>query len=333
MGRQLIHEAQSSVMKPNREAFPSLPEDDAKSQATYWLTLMNSGLASEKQLSEFQDWLDSDPAHQAAWKEAEAFWNQLDRLDAALQTSGKTRPVKRRRALIAWHWAQAAMLVLGIGFWAISSPWLYADYATASGESRSIDLIDGSHLQLNTRTVLSFDTGETRRLRLYEGEVFIQVAADPAHPFVVETPTGAVRALGTAFEVRLEGKSATVTVYEHAVRVSPSQGEALDSLKEGQRTVFTDRKFAEVETVDLARASAWRRHKLIFQDCPLAQVVEEINRYRRFPLIIADPRIGALPVTGLFDTQNIDAALAMIESSLALSSLRLPGGFILLYAA
>lgn len=49
-------------------------------------------------------------------------------------------------------------------------------------------------------------------------------------------------------------------------------------------------------------------------------------------MIVADPRIGALPVSGVFDIRDTDAALAMIENSLALGCLRLPGGWMLLHA-
>lgn len=320
-------------MSPDNALFPPPPDNDPQAQATYWLTLLTSGLASEEQRRAFRIWLAAAPAHRAAWKEAEKFWHQLDRLAAIPSVAADASPRRHRRrpAGAARHWA-AAVLLLGVALWVHASPWLYADYATAAGEGRTVDLADGSQLQLNTRTALSFEHSGTRRLTLHQGEVFVRVSADPAHPFEVDTPAGTVRALGTAFEVRLADDGAVVTVYEHAVRVSPTRGEALASLEQGQRAAFSGERVAGTETVDLERSSAWRRNRLVFQDRPLAQVVEELNRYRRFPMIVADPRIGALPVSGVFDTRDTDAALAMIENSLTLGCLRLPGGWALLYA-
>src|SRR5690606_36114713 len=57
-------------------------------------------------------------------------------------------------------------------------------FATATGEQRTVELPDGSSIQLNTGTVVEVDyRRDARRLRLVEGEALFDVAEEPSRPF------------------------------------------------------------------------------------------------------------------------------------------------------
>src|SRR5204863_5888557 len=80
---------------------------------------------------------------------------------------------------------------------------------------------DGSVVELNRGAVVSAHfTASERRMRLVSGEANFKVAKDPQRPFVVEARGVAVRAVGTAFNVRIDAVSVEVLVTEGVVNVA-----------------------------------------------------------------------------------------------------------------
>ena len=79
---------------------------------------------------------------------------------------------------------------------------LRSDFSTGTGETKSLTLADGSHVELNARSAIAlhYDAGQ-RRVMLLAGEGWFEVSRDPARPFVVEAAGGTATALGTAFGV------------------------------------------------------------------------------------------------------------------------------------
>jgi transmembrane sensor len=308
---------------------------DPNSQATYWLTLLTSGRATKKQQQEFELWLSSDPAHKLAWKRAQAMWRELDALgeadvaDIERRARMKRRQASRRSACSLWP--AAAAVVLLIGFWVVRQPSFYADYYTVKGARLDLNLAEGSRVWLDTQSAVSVDFSATvRRIKLHEGEAYFEVARDPARRFEVETPAGRVRALGTAFNIRLDSDGSVVTVFEHAVSVEPRRGAPIERLEQGERARFGSFGVTAPEEADLEQAAAWRDNRLVFEDRPLLDVVQELNRYRPGRIVILDRALQSTPLTGVFDTRDPDQALEMIQRSLSLRSIRLTDALVIL---
>ena len=60
--------------------------------------------------------------------------------------------------------------------------------------------------------------------------------------------------------------------------------------------------------------TAWERGKLIFDNVPLAEAAMRVNRYAERKVVIADPQVAGLYVSGVFQTGDADAfARAMAE--------------------
>src|SRR5207253_8316893 len=91
---------------------------------------------------------------------------------------------------------------------------------TGIGERATASLADGSTVVLNTNSILEINYSKLRRdVRLVAGQVLFKVAHDTARPFVVAAASHAVVAVGTEFEVRLDGEKVRVALLQGRVRV------------------------------------------------------------------------------------------------------------------
>ncbi|HQV12432.1 MAG TPA: FecR domain-containing protein, partial [Nitrospira sp.] len=297
------------------------------STASAWLVRMETGTVTADERRLFAEWLSEDPAHPAAYREAEQFWRALDGLSAddihtwdrfLPQESADTStppflPWRRYTALAA-----SVLLVVAIGAWAALA-WLpVGDYRTAVGEQRTVALSDGSTVQLNTDTALSITmTDDARRLTLHRGEAFFTVAPDSSRPFEVTADHGVIRALGTTFNVRTEPDQTTVTVAEHGVKVMLESDVSVD-VQAGERIQYhRNRWLGPVERTNMTRTLAWQRHRLVFDNDPLPVVLAELARYRSGRLVfLRDHSLNELLVTGSFDTDRLDRFLPALEESL-----------------
>lgn len=328
---------------------------EASHEASYWVALSAEEMSVEDTVR-FNEWLAADPLHQLAYQDATKFWKALDDipgekareldryLDASTVVMPKAIPVERpgptnvstRKGVFSRRQvgAIAASLLLLAGTWWFSSAFhLTADYRTASGELRTVTLSDGTHVELGPQTSLSvaFD-GDRRNVLLHEGEAFFQVAPDAARPFEVTAGQGTITALGTAFNVHHLSGRVTVTVTEHAVQVKPSSNLPAFRLEDGYRVRYDAHgPTGAAEAADLRRDLAWRRQRLIFDNQPLEDVIDELNRYRDGWIIMRDASLKRLPVTAAVDTHHPDRTLRLIEETLPVTSLRLTDRIILLY--
>lgn len=333
----------------------------AEQQALYWQAKLSSDLLSDADHCEFQLWLADGQQNAAAWESVNGFWTELDGIGfdqlgldelgldewaldetasdrqglqaVVADRSGKITPapvsVRRWRPALAL----AASLLLAT---AVSYPqWAYflADYRTLAGNQQQVQLEDGSSVLLNSDSAFSLQyAADRRQITLERGEAHFQVAADRERPFVVKTPAGEIRALGTAFDVRLAGDAARVTVFEHAVRITTRDGAVLVALAEGEQVAFDRRALQAAEPVDLQRAGAWQRQRMLFQDKPLAEVIAELDRYRPGKIVVVDRSIEKLRLTGVFDIADTDTALQAIEQSLPVRVRKIGARLVLLSA-
>ena len=176
-------------------------------------------------------------------------------------------------------------------------------YSTGIGEQRSLTLADGSTVTLDTRTRIRvrFSAGE-RDIDLLEGRALFRVAKNDRQPFVVQSDRAAVRAVGTEFDVYRRAAAVTVTVLEGRVAVTSGQRRVDAVLVPAgeQVAVLGSAQVTSPTTADVAAATAWTRRRMIFESAPLSAVVEEFNRYNTRRLVVGDPRLSGLHVSGVF---------------------------------
>ena len=246
------------------------------------------------------------------------------------------------------------------------------DYVSTLGEIRQQTLADGSVVILNTDSEIQVQyTDDARRVTLLRGEAHFEVASNADWPFEVYAGTGMVKAVGTAFAVRLKQDTVTVTVSEGRVDLATlvtaasvngdisagaeaGQDEALrkiGSIGLGQIATFSSRAMVAensdnrgIDSADLpaiatlteqqmTRKLAWREGYLVFSGDPLGDVVDEFNRYVPTKIEIVDPGLSEIRVGGRFKVGELDALLEALESGFNIQVSRLSNDYVQLRAA
>lgn len=302
-------------------------------EAAAWVLKNRDINQSAHESRAFEEWLDRGEENRAAYEAAQrlmgeartAIWN-----DPALRNF-KVKPRLRVAKTLAVAFLGAALA--GSAFVYSDGPMrLLANAISGTGEMPTIELADGTTIQLNAFSAISYRfTAETRTVTLLRGQAFFQVAKDASRPFVVEANGGQTTALGTAFDIRLGQNSTEVTVTEHAVSVTPhTHAEPEVRVNEGQQAVYdADGKVKDVRQADTHAVLAWRRGQLVVDNAPVADVVAEIDRHFAGRIIISNSDLAARRVSGTFTVTDTDSALALLRESLGLSVIRM-GPLILL---
>lgn len=299
--------------------------------AAEWAVLLSGGEPDEARRQALQQWLRADPRHAEALAFARRTWDALGALPAGRRPAvrreaasaaprARARATRRRARLRRWGAAACLALLLGgVGLGQgerLMLP-LLADHRTAGGEVRSLTLADGSEVILDSDSAirLDFSSGQ-RRVELLAGSAIFQVAPQAGRPFVVAASGGTAEALGTRFVVTRESAGrAWVGVLEHAVRVRAAGQQR--RLEEGDSVRYDDSGLAPLP-LDLRRATSWQRGLLVFDRVPLAQVVEQLNRYRPGHILIGDGELAQREVSGVFRLDALDAALATLTHEMQL---------------
>ena len=283
--------------------------------AAHWHVELQCGSADPAAV---QAWRDASAEHERAWLLLQRMDGQLGAIPAALAIPALQAAQQRRRAaakILAVLVAAGGCIVLGQAGLQ-SGPWqaLTASLRTAPGQRRHVTLADGGRMEVNTDSAVDIDySAARRRIRLHHGEIIITTASD-ARPFLVDTPHGVIRALGTRFGVRCDDDGSTVSVFEHAVEVRcAARPDAVRRLEAGQQLHFSDTGLAGVLAMP-AHQDSWLRGMLVAADWPLQQLVAELARYRRGRLA-CDARVARRPVTGTYRLDDIDAVLESLCAS------------------
>jgi len=301
----------------------ALGDKRVRDEAAQWYAKLNNTMVSTDALRAFRAWR-KDPACDEAYLEIEAFWVRAGKLeqdqdikrasDEALGRPGKGGPLARPggRGLAGAAFVAAVGVALAFGWQTYSGK----SYRTGLGEQRMVRLEDGSRLRLDTASQVRVRFGSSERaIELVSGQAFFEVAHDAARPFVVLADGASITALGTRFDVSRTNARVEVTLVEGKVRVDGETAGAPASwtLKPGQQVAMgPGLTKSVVRTVDVGAATSWTTGRLVFQGVPLASAIEEVNRYSPRKVVLEDPKLGARPVTGVFDSGDTDAFVAAV---------------------
>ena len=190
-------------------------------------------------------------------------------------------------------------------------------YATAIGGRETIKFADGTRIELNTNTrIRTRMTTAERTVWLDRGEAYFEVKHDPAHPFRVITGKNVVTDLGTKFSIRRNKDHLEVALLSGRVRfgsVNPAVQSVLlapgDTVTATSDSISVTKKPLQA----LSNALSWREGVLSFDNASLADVATEFNRYNREKIVVADPAVESMRISGTFRTQNAQAFIATVQ--------------------
>lgn len=297
---------------------------DPAQDAVDWLVRMTSGEATEQDRNAFERWR-SEPRHAAYYDEISRIWDLAGPALEAPPRVVQLHSPRRRFALPSTRQlAVAASLALAVALgFQYQNQWRFDHVAPGSAQKTAI-LADGSKVVLNPGAALNVAyEGGVRHVELARGEAFFDVKHDPAHPFIIDAGSGNVRVLGTAFSVERDGGNGRVMVARGKVRVQA--GVRTVDLVRGQSVSFQPNSEGKVASIDPNVDLAWSQGRLIFENKPLGEVIEQLGNYYPGRLVLSDEKAARRRVNAVIDLARIDAWLDALHRSQNLDIYRVPG--------
>lgn len=329
--------------------------EEILAQAAEWLLELQSPDLPVERIVAWQQWLGINE-HAHAFDQLQRTWNMADVLASAPRetlpwpsaeelsrenssvSSTATARIPRVSMLNPWMRglaAIAAVMVLGIG----GALWLIRENSgiraqTGIGEHRELHLADGSTVWIGADSRLRIVMKEDARdIELERGEAYFSVAKDPVRPFSVRAGSASVTALGTAFNVRRSGRKLVIVgVSEGTVSVSPQKNSVIarfvmnrqENTTQSTRVIAGERLVLEPDSIEMPKIAAvaprtiasWREGRLEYSGESLEAVIADINRYLDKRIVITDPSIASLRVTGSVAEANIQSWLNSLQASL-----------------
>jgi transmembrane sensor len=245
--------------------------------------------------------------------------------------SRRPSPRSRARRWVALA-ASVAMLAVMIGLWKHEAPRAPAELHLVAdiGAPRKTTLPDGSHLDLDagSEVVVQFSS-QRRQVELVRGQAYFSVAKDPGKPFEVRAGGAMAQALGTHFSVARRNEGVRVVVTEGRVQVSDLRANrggianhVVQLVANQSATLADDGPLQGPVDLDAASTLAWLQGKVTYRSETLGNVVADLNRYSRLPIVLEDKQLAQLRVTGRWSTTDLDVWLDSVAQALSLSVVR-----------
>jgi transmembrane sensor len=322
-----------------------LSDDPIKHEAYEWLARFMSGDMKPADVEAMKIWFGQSPAHAAAYAEVRRVWHAISpAARAVMRHKGRAnlfedaavaapRAISRRGVIAGGLAATAA----AAGYLVVRPPFdlwpsfagLTADYRTGTGEQRRITLADAVSLDLNTRTsiIIRSQAADTKRIELVSGELAVSANA-AASSLTVMAADGRVTATKANFNLRCNGGEVRASCLKGDLEVE-RLGVVL-SLAAGQQVDYGGQGTGAVSAMNPDTVTAWQRGLLIFDATPVAEVIEEVNRYRPGRIVLVNNDIARRSLTARLRIAEADKIVIQIVHIFGARATPLPGGIVIL---
>ncbi|MFK8331884.1 DUF4880 domain-containing protein [Pseudomonas sp. BJa5] len=295
--------------------------EDELAQAIDWMVRLRSGEAPEELWQACARWRSADPRHEAAWQALQASERLLEMPTPQARIARQTlegagrASVSRRQTLKLLGLVSAGWLVLD------SSNFRSADYSTAIGQRSSIALTDHTRMWLNTDSAVDRSTSsQPPHIALQRGQIQIAHHAGELAPLLVRSGELRLITRDSRFDLQRQGEHHRLDMLEGSADVQFAH-HPVARLTAGQRWLIGADGRRPLRDDHLAPGT-WIDGQLVVKRMPLAQLVDELARYRSGWLQCADD-IASLPVSGVFQLDDIERTLDALGASLPVKTQRL----------
>lgn len=292
------------------------PDQQVLAQAVDWLLKLQSEENTAATLEAFEHWQTSHPQHAEAWSrltQIQQTFGRVQRKDLAKQVLTRIAYSSRRNALKKLGTLSILLPSAWLAYRTLPLERWRAEYQTAVGEQKHLQLNDGTRLVLNTDSAVDIQYHEQRQIQLHHGEVWLETGHQDNRTLVVVTPHGQLVPLGTRFNVKLSSARTTLAVEEGAVRIELANGQGT-VVQAGHQRAFSSNAIEQVSAADQS-AGYWQQGMLLAQDMPLNDLLKELARYRH-GVIRCHPDLKRMTVSGAFPLKDTDAALDLLQKTL-----------------
>ncbi len=314
-----------------------------------------SGECTESEKNDIEIWISSDPRNKKiielmgnVWrseKTGSGEWNIGKLWNKIVKEAGLHNPPADRGRIIPLLGrinSSKLLKIAAVLLLFVSVPFIYNKISTsvnyeqsreemrnlvvATGEKTRITLSDGTEIQLDSESSFWYPedfTGNSREVYL-EGEGFFEVTPDPEKPFLIHANGAVVTVLGTRFNVRAWRKDWKITVAVEEGRVAFRSEKAKDreavTISGGQVSALDEfGRVTNPRTIDVRRYFGWMDRKIIFEDAPLMEILDLIERWHGVKVILTDEIYGSERLTvniqnkSLQDTFDLLGALTSMK--------------------
>ena len=280
-------------------------------QAAHWLLRLREDQHCE---AEFLDWLASDERNAAAYDAVDGAWSSpaLSRADAKTRRLllGQERKLPTRSLALG-----LALCIAVGGAVGIQSQSHDRRYEAGGGRIEFVRLDDGSSLYLDARSVAEVHYSLFgRSVELQRGSALVDVEHEWWRKFTVSSKGLAVRALGTRYSVTQMVDGQRMSVYRGRVGVSAARGDLEQSLDAGKTLLINAEGRTEERELGARSSPDWMRGRIELDGDSLEQAIAEFNRYSRERIVLADPALRRIPLSGGFDAHDTAAFLKAVET-------------------
>jgi transmembrane sensor len=308
-------------MTPSKDP---LGQDGLIAEAARWFASLDAGTAREE---EFEAWRNRDPAHAVAYARVVGNWESIG---AGATAEEIVLPVEVSRR--GWlRMAAVGLPVAVIGSSLLTRrAYAWQNAATRVGETRRIDLPDGSVAYLNTDSALSWRfAGGERTVRLDRGEVALDVRN--AGTTALSLNGRSFPLVPGLFDARVSEDQLTLTLVNGTATHVP--GADTDFLLRANETLSIEgdgtSRVKRHSPERIASLIAWRAGEIVFLDETLADATAGFNRYLTRKIRIGNQDLAREKIGGRFDLDQPDLFLKAVSLALGARVLRTEAGFTL----
>ncbi|WP_308719058.1 DUF4880 domain-containing protein [Komagataeibacter xylinus] len=291
-------------------------------QAARWMARLHADDCTDAERQHFRRWLYSNPRHARAFEQLTELWELGGSRSPASVPHAPARTLRPTRRQVLAGLAGASLLLPPMPRRAQAARVLQ----TPAGRLSGITLEGAVRCELDTDTrLVLLPDGQCGRLE--KGQIVLS-ALGQAPPLWLFTGPVNLRLGGQGVaNIRLDPDCVHVTaVHDKLLVHDPSLAGGRTWLPPGQRLSFFANGPLRQDTPDLDALLAWQQGRIVFRNCPLGEVVAEINRYMPQKIMLRAPLLSGRQLSGVYYISRGDSFLQMLPRLLPVRLVRAPDG-------